>query len=195
MRVTGLLSRLTRFDTPATGSYPPDMVRRSEPTPPDPVNGSREGGPIAGGPSSVGGEAPAPADLASLPVAGLTRRRMLITAIVLAVGWLAIAAIRQVGDVTAASARANALEASNAQLAAHVQDLDGELQLIQRQAFIVQQARAYQLGGPKEVPFTLQQPAPSLGPDAPGSASVRIGVAGTARTPLESWLTVLFGPG
>jgi hypothetical protein len=45
------------------------------------------------------------------------------------------------------------------------------------------------------VPFTLGPGAPALSPDAPGSAAVRLGADTSSPTPLESWLTLLFGPG
>ena len=134
-----------------------------------------------------------PADLAALPVAGLTRRRMLVSATLLAVAWLSFAFIRQVGDVTAASARADALQAANRALAADIAALDGELRLIQRQDYIVQQARGYRLGTAREVPFTLHGPLPSLPPDAPGASGTRVGAAEGRQTPLEAWLTLLFG--
>ncbi len=134
-----------------------------------------------------------PADLAALPVAGLTRRRMLVAATLLAVAWLSFAFIRQVGDVTAASARADALQAANRALAADIAALDGELRLIQRQDYIVQQARGYRLGSAREVPFTLQGPVPSLPADAPGAFGTRLGAAEVRHTPLEAWLTLLFG--
>ena len=41
--------------------------------------------------------------------------------------------------------------------------------------------------------FTLAAGAPSLAPNAPGSASVRLG-APTSTNPLDRWLTLLFGP-
>src|SRR6187551_2793275 len=41
---------------------------------------------------------------------------------------------------------------------------------------------------------TLVANAPTLPPDAPGSAGSRVG-ARNSGTPLESWLTLLFGPG
>lgn len=172
------------------------MVRRSEHTPPDASAvdgraGSRAG---PGAPAEEQENGTGPPDLAGLPVAGLTRRRMLLLATVLAVAWLGFAFIRQVGDVTAASARSHALQAANRQLRTDIDALDGELRLIQRQAYIVQQARAYRLGSPREVPFTLAQPAPSLAPDAPGSAGVRVGAAEERHSPLEAWLSLLFGP-
>jgi hypothetical protein len=43
------------------------------------------------------------------------------------------------------------------------------------------------------VPFTLDPSVPAPGPDAPGSAALRLG-ASDRLTPLESWLSLLFGP-
>ena len=142
------------------------------------------------GTAAAGRDAP---DLGNLPVAGITRRRMLQLATCLAGAWLAIAFLRQVGDVTAASGRADGLRAGNAQLARDVAALEDELRLIQRQDYVEQEARAYRLGSPREVPFTIAQPAPSLDPHAPGSAGVRVGADHAARSPLEAWLSLLFG--
>jgi cell division protein FtsB len=173
------------------------MSRRPAAAPPAPEQGS-DGTPrtARSQPSSRADrtDRPASADLGSLSVAGLTRHRVLVLAVLLAVGWLAFAFVRQVGDVTAASGRAEALAAANRQLASDITALDGELRLIQRQEFIVQEARAYRLGAEREVPFSLQKPLPSLAPDAPGSAGVRVGADSQHRSPLESWLTLLFGP-
>jgi pimeloyl-ACP methyl ester carboxylesterase len=83
---------------------------------------------------------------------------------------------------------------ANRQLAADVAALDGELRLIQRQDYIVQQARGYRLGSAREVPFTLQQPLPGLSPEAPGTSGTRVGAAEERHTPLEAWLSLLFGP-
>jgi cell division protein FtsB len=132
-------------------------------------------------------------DLAALPIAGITRRRAFQVASGLAVAWLVVAFLRQVGDVTAASSRADGLRVANATLAQDVAALENELRLIQRQDYVTQQARAFRLGSPREIPFTLDQPAPSLGPDAPGSASVRLGADLVASSPLDSWLGLLFG--
>lgn len=134
------------------------------------------------------------ADLRAMSIAGLTRHRVLLLTVLLAGGWLVFAFVRQVGDVTAASGRAEALAAANQQLRADISTLEGELRLIQRQEYVVQQARGYRLGAAREVPFSLQQPVPSLRPDAPGSAGVRVGADAEAGSPLEAWLTLLFGP-
>ena len=83
---------------------------------------------------------------------------------------------------------------SNDQRAGQVAGLERELQRIGDRRYVLQQARAYGLGGPHEIPFSLEAGAPSLPPDAPGSSSVRLG-APTSTSPLEHWLTLLFGPG
>jgi cell division protein FtsB len=169
------------------------MGRLSEHAPPDPTAAGGRGASPPAREVVVDDDPSGPADLAGLPVAGLTRRRMLVAATLLAVAWLSFAFIRQVGDVTAASARADALQAANRQLAADIVALDGELRLIQRQDYIVQQARGYRLGTAREVPFTLQGPLPSLPADAPGTAGARVGAAEVRHTPLEAWLALLFG--
>jgi cell division protein FtsB len=133
-------------------------------------------------------------DLRGLRIAGLTRHRLLQIASGLAVAWLAFAFLRQVGDVTAASSRADSLRTENASLARDVAALEDELRLIQRQDFIVQQARAYRLGSPREVPFTIGGPAATLGPDAPGAAALRVGADPQAHSALDAWLSLLFGP-
>ncbi len=149
----------------------------------------------------VSGVPPTPAaaaalgSLADLPVAGLTRRRIALALGALIVAWVVVLFARQVSEASAASSRADVLRQSNVELASDVDALRRELELIQRQAYITQQARAYRLGGSREVAFTLEDNAPSLPPDAPGSASVRLGaVQLDPRTPLESWLELLFGP-
>ena len=63
------------------------------------------------------------------------------------------------------------------QRADQVAALQRELDRIGDRRFVLQQARAYGLGGEHEIPFSLAAGAPSLPPDAPGSASVRLGAA------------------
>ena len=136
----------------------------------------------------------ATADLANLPIVGITRRRVAILASTMLAAWIVIAFARQVGDVSAASARADYIATANANLRIEVAALERELDLIARQRFIEQQGRAYGLGGSREIPFTLAKDAPVLPADAPGSAALRVGAGGENVTPLERWLTVLFGP-
>jgi hypothetical protein len=132
-------------------------------------------------------------DLAALPIVGITRRRAAIVLGALLAAWVIILFARQVSEASAASGRAEAMVADNAARRLEIAGLERELQRIQQPRYVIQQARGYGLGGPKEIPFTLGASAPSLPPDAPGSAAVRVG-AGNGSTPLDSWLTLLFGP-
>jgi hypothetical protein len=70
-----------------------------------------------------------------------------------------------------------------------------ELEFIQRQEYILQQARGYGLGTAREVPFSMAADAPPLSADAPGSAAVRVGADTDESSPLDHWLELLFGPG
>jgi cell division protein FtsB len=133
--------------------------------------------------------------LADLPVAGLTRRRIALLLGALVAAWVILLFAHQVGQASEASAKADAMRASNAELAANVSALQAELALIQRQAYIEQQARSYRLGTPRELPFTLADNAPALPADAPGSAGVRLGAVTERPSPLEQWIHLLFGPG
>ncbi len=132
-------------------------------------------------------------DLASLPIAGITRRRMATLLGVLLAVWIVVVFARQVSEASAANSRAEAMVSDNADRAYQNGALEAELQEIQRQPYVLQQARAFGLGGLREIPFSLAADAPSLAPDAPGSAAVRLG-APSSMSPLEHWLTLLFGP-
>ena len=138
-------------------------------------------------------EGPSRPDLSSLPVAGITRRRIGFLVGAFLSAWIVIVFARQVGEASTATARVAGLREANAELAGRVAALEREYDLIQRQEWIVQQARGYRLGQSGEIPFSLG-PAPSLPPDAPGSAAVRLGADQHDLTPLEAWLSLLFGP-
>ena len=133
-------------------------------------------------------------DFSALPIAGFTRRRVAVLIGALLAAWIVIAFARQVGDAVAATNRAEAAATHNAALQAEIAGLEREMELIGRQEYIFQQARGYGLGGSREIAFTLAADAPPLPPDAPGSASVRLGVPAERLSPAESWLALLFGP-
>jgi len=133
-------------------------------------------------------------DLAGLPVAGITRRRVAFLVAAFVTAWIVVVFARQVGEASAAATRAEMMRAANVELAGDLASLERELELIQRQDYILQQARAYRLGAPDEIPFTLSPDAPPLTADAPGSAAVRLGAGEPPISPLESWLSLLFGP-
>ncbi len=133
-------------------------------------------------------------DLSALSVAGITRRRVGWVAAALVSAWIVIVFARQAGEAATASNRADEIARDNAALATEVSALEHELDLIERPAYIAQQARAYGVGSPQEIPFTLDPSIPDPGPDAPGSAALRVGAHEERPTPLESWLSLLFGP-
>ena len=129
-----------------------------------------------------------------MPVAGITRRRLAGALGVVLAAWIVIVVARQVSEAAAATARAEAMVAANDARRTEIAGLEAELRRIQEPRYILQQARGYGLGGAKEIPFTLSPDASPLPNDAPGSASTRVGSDLTV-SPLERWLTLLFGPG
>jgi cell division protein FtsB len=166
---------------------------------PGPAPDAADDGIPPGADELPGPGAPTPAaaalgSLADLPVAGLTRRRVALMLGALLAAWVIVLFARQVGEASEASTRADAMRAANERLSGDVEALKAELELIQRQAYIEQQAREYRLGEAREIPFILEADAPALGPDAPGSASVRLGAAVERRSPMEAWIELLFGP-
>jgi hypothetical protein len=133
-------------------------------------------------------------DLAGLTIAGITRRRVAWILAAFVSIWIVAVFARQVGDAGAAVDRADRLRGENTGLASLVGELQQELDLVQRQAFIEQQARANGLGGKGEHSFVLGPDAPPLADDAPGSAAVRLGATPPRSAPLDVWLDLLFGP-
>lgn len=168
------------------------MFRRIAPPPPE--DASDETGEDATPEPSAGLRSPGPGgpDLATLPIAGITQRRMAILLGALVAAWIVLLFARQVSEASAAASRADAMIAENAVRRAQIAALERELDRIQQPRFILQQARAHGLGGRREIAFTLDPDAPPLPDDAPGSAALRVG-APTAVSPLESWLSILFG--
>jgi cell division protein FtsB len=154
-------------------------------------------------PSPSGGEADAPEpeappritpDLSALPIAGIGRRQVAMIIGSLVAAWVIFMFARQIGDASAASTRAEDLAAANETLRDDIEASRRELQLIQRQEYILLQARGYGLGKGREIPFSLAPDAPALPEDAPGSAAVRVGAGGEPTTPIERWMDLLFGP-
>jgi cell division protein FtsB len=134
-------------------------------------------------------------DPASLPMAGVSPRRVLQFVAVIALAWGLVSFGRQVASASAASTHETELRAANAALQRTVTAMQSELTLIQEQRYIDLEARAYRLGSPAEIPFALDASAPSLAPDAPGSAATRLGAQAATPSPLDRWLEVLFGSG
>jgi hypothetical protein len=133
-------------------------------------------------------------DLTGLSVAGITRRRVGWAAAAFVAAWIVVLFARQVGDAQAAANSAVELAADNAALSDQVDSLQNELDLIVRPQYVGLEARAHRFGSPREIPFTLDPSVPAPVDGAPGSASVRLGAATDRQTPLDSWLSLLFGP-
>jgi hypothetical protein len=133
-------------------------------------------------------------DLSGLSIAGITRRRVGFVASALVAIWIVIIFARQVGDATDAANRAAQLAADNAALAAEVKSLETEVAQITEPGHVAIAARGHELGEPDEIPFALDPSVPTPVDGAPGSASVRLGATLERPTPLESWLSLLFGP-
>mgnify|MGYP000002905076 CR=1 FL=1 len=132
--------------------------------------------------------------LAGLGIAGLSRRRIAVAVGLVVVAWIAVALGRQLGAAGAAQARAEALAAEVARRSAEVAALEAELAQIQDPVYVRQEARGYGLGAPNEIRFALDPAAAPLPPNAPGSAATRLGEIVERPSPLEVWLTILFGP-
>jgi hypothetical protein len=132
--------------------------------------------------------------LDGLSVAGITKRRVawLLGAVVVA--WIVIVFARQMSDAASISGEADRARVDNATAAGDVAELQRELDLVQRQAYVEQQAHAIGLGGPKDHAFVISPDASPLPDTAPGSAAVRLGAPPVDHSPLDSWLELLFGP-
>ena len=163
--------------------------RKDDPAAPDP---SEAGGDEDREPDVLQAAVP---DLSALPIAGIGRRQLALILGAVATVWIVVLFARQIGDASAASTRAEDLAAANETLRDDIEGYRRELALIQRQEYILIQARGYGLGKGREIPFSLAPGAPSLPPDAPGSASVRVGSDAARATPFERWMELLFGPG
>jgi cell division protein FtsB len=133
-------------------------------------------------------------DLSSLSIAGITRRRVGWVTAGLVSAWIVVIFARQTGDAAASAARVDQMSDTNRALSAEVATLEQELQTIKKPEYIAQQAHKYRIGSDTEVPFTLDSSIPAPGPNAPGSSALRLGARDHAMTPLESWLSILFGP-
>ncbi len=179
----------------AAGSYDSRNMTmpRSAPPPPDrragvPLRDLPEEVPAALGDTADATSQADGVDLSSLSIAGITRRRVAWVTGALVSAWIVIVFARH------AAARVDQMNENNRALAAEVASLEQELQVIEKPAYIAQAARAYRIGTEREVPFTLDSSVPSPAADAPGSAALSLGARDRSMTPLESWLSILFGP-
>jgi cell division protein FtsB len=164
---------------PEEASSPDDAADRAEGPGPDPV---------------VEAIAADGIDLSALSIAGIKRRHLGWVAAALVSAWIVVVFARQSAEASSAANRADQIAGENAALTAEIKALEAEFRLIERSAYVAQQARGYRIGTAGEIPFTLDPSVPDPGPNAPGSASARLGADEARVTPLESWLSLLFGP-
>ena len=85
------------------------------------------------------------------------------------------------------------LRAETAALQARADALTAERVLLDDAAFLELVARGYSLGSTVERPFVLAADPAPLADDAPGSSTRRIAPEAPRRSPLDSWLDLLFG--
>lgn len=141
-----------------------------------------------------GAPSPPHQSVEAIPSVGLTRRRVAVLVAGIFALWLVGVFARQVGNAAAAGDHAEAMRARNAALEGGVTALRSELELIQRPAFVASTARGYLIGSPGEIPFTIDRKGSALPANAPGSVGIKPEGNAKASSPLESWLSVLFGP-
>jgi cell division protein FtsB len=182
----------TRRASPADESLPSDRPAALDPSAAAGASSSDRGRDDQSAPTGMLAER---VDLAGLSIAGITRRRVGWVAAGLLSVWIVIVFARQVGDASAASNQSAQLAADNAALAAEVQSLQAEADQIVRPEYVAIAARGQGFGGPHEIAFTLAPSVAAPVDGAPGSASVRLGATLDRQTPLDSWLSLLFGPG
>jgi cell division protein FtsB len=118
-----------------------------------------------------------------------TRGLIVLVAIVLIGLWFLAGFARTMTQLNSSSDRRAELTGETAALTSRLDAGHREVELIQTDAFQALQARSYGIGAPGEISFSVPRgdPAPRVVP---------LGTAATAalsRTPLESWLSLLFG--
>lgn len=138
---------------------------------------------------SGGGGSPDP--FVAPPLLGLHARQAALVVGILLVAWIVFIFARAVATTSAAHQRADQLRAANAAQEARLAAEQEELTIVQGQAFIKLQARAYGVGTPGERPFALAAGAPSPRPIVPLGAAP---APAAPETPLQAWLALLFGP-
>jgi len=108
--------------------------------------------------------------------------------------WLVFVFAHALGDVDHATARQQGIASEAAALQQRLDADRRELALVQTDAFQRLQARAYGMGAPGEVVFSLPLDAPSPAPITPlGAGQTTMAPDSEPATPLDAWLRLLFG--
>jgi len=127
------------------------------------------------------------------PTVSITRRRVALLVGGLFALWLVGVFARQVGEAATAANQADDMRTRNAAMQRDVDSLEQELKLVKQPAYTAEMARAYLLGTPREIPFTLDPNAPALPANAPGSTGIKPQTPPRSASPLDAWLQTLFG--
>lgn len=120
----------------------------------------------------------------------VTRAHLLVLAGFVAALWVTLAFSRTMEQLSEATARAAAVRAENAALTSRLADAQSESALLQSDAYLRFEARAFGMGSPGERAFGLTPGAPAPEPMVPLGGSTATPVP---ATPLDNWLSLLFG--
>lgn len=118
------------------------------------------------------------------------RRQLGLIALLIVGAWVVFSFGRTITQLNAASERQAVVAGETAALAAQLAAGQREVELVDTDGFQALQARAFGIGAPGEIAFSLETGAPAatrlapLGSSGPGAQPV---------TPLDAWLRLLFG--
>lgn len=118
------------------------------------------------------------------------RAQILLVGLIVAGFWLVLVYGRALSQLNEATARQAAIASETQQMQMELDADQRELRLVQTDAFQGMQARALGLGADGELVFALASGAPAPAQIVPLGRSA--GPAAT-KTPLESWIELLFG--
>jgi len=118
------------------------------------------------------------------------RKQLGLIALLIVGAWVVLSFGRTITQLNAASDRQAALAVDTAALSAQLDAGEREVELVQTDGFQALQARAFGIGAPGEIAFSLESAAPAAPPLAPLGS---IGPGAQAHTPLDAWLRLLFG--
>jgi len=121
------------------------------------------------------------------------RGTLLLLGQALLVAVFLLALVRNLIGVIEVNTRLSRLRDETAALQARADALTAERVLLDDAAFLELVARGYSLGSTVERPFVLAANAAPLPDDAPGSSARRFSPDAPTRSPLDSWLNLLFG--
>jgi hypothetical protein len=119
----------------------------------------------------------------------LTRVHIAALAIVVVGLWVVLSFGRTITALNSATDREQQLSDETAQLTEQLDASHRELEIVQTDGFQALQARAFGIGEPGEINFSLEPGAPSPAPVVP-LGSERNEAA--PHTPLDAWLRLLF---